>query len=249
MRRLLPLPDVEAPVGLDVEWANGPSQGNGFPEAPQAHTPHPNPPTANSNTTAFYPAARVRSSDIAIRATGTDACIGPGNTLNVEVKLTNSGDGPQNDNPGSEFIALLPTQLAGVIGSCSVPNGTCSVGVSQVNWNGAINPGQTVTITYRVRVRESVEPGARFCTNFRVNFDTNNDGQNDQWVIRGIDDYPDCRVEVYNRWGNPVFVSQGYRQPWDGKSGGQDLPPAIYQYVIKPGGSHPNRSGSLLITR
>ncbi|MGA0557311.1 gliding motility-associated C-terminal domain-containing protein [Larkinella sp. VNQ87] len=113
------------------------------------------------------------------------------------------------------------------------------------------------TTTYQIRATSP--QGCEYTTRMTVTvttalyipdaFTPNNDGQNDQWVIRGLDDYPDCRVEVYNRWGNPVFVSQGYQQPWDGKSGGQDLPPAVYQYVIKPGGSHPNRSGSLLIIR
>ncbi|WP_170299318.1 gliding motility-associated C-terminal domain-containing protein [Larkinella terrae] len=113
------------------------------------------------------------------------------------------------------------------------------------------------TTTYQVRV--TTPQGCEFTTKLTVSvitvlfipdaFTPNNDGVNDNWVIRGIGDYPDCKVEVYNRWGNPVFVSQGYTQPWDGKSEGQDLPPAVYQYVIKPGGSQPNRSGSLLITR
>ncbi len=156
-------------------------------------------PNNNNNTgtatvtVAGPPAARIRPSDIAIRTTGTDACIGPGNVLNVEVKLTNSGDGPQNDNPGPEFTALLPIQLTGMIGSCSVPNGTCQVGVTQVNWNGQINPGQTVTITYRVRVRDSIQPGSRFCTDFRANFDTNNDGLNDAAMTATQCQEADCQ--------------------------------------------------------
>jgi gliding motility-associated-like protein len=113
------------------------------------------------------------------------------------------------------------------------------------------------TTTYRVRA--TTPQGCEYTARMTVSvitvlfvpdaFTPNNDGVNDNWVIRGINDYPDCRVEVYNRWGNPVFVSQGYSKPWDGRSEGQDLPPAVYQYVIKPGGSQPHRSGSLLITR
>lgn len=113
------------------------------------------------------------------------------------------------------------------------------------------------TTTYRVKA--TTPQGCEFTAQLTVTvmtalfipdaFTPNNDGLNDNWVIRGIADYPDCTVEVYNRWGNPVFVSKGYAQPWDGRSAGQDLPPAVYQYVIKPGGSQPHRSGSVLITR
>jgi len=160
-------------------------------------------------TVAGPPAARFRSSDIAIRTTGTDACIGPGNILNVEVKLTNSGDGPQNDNPGPEFTAGLPTQLTGIIGSCSASNGTCQVGVTQVNWNGAINPGATVTITYRVRVRESVKHGDRFCSNFRVNFDTNNDGQNDATTTATECLLANCQPPPCDKDGNCPEIGPG----------------------------------------
>ncbi|WP_185731355.1 gliding motility-associated C-terminal domain-containing protein [Larkinella rosea] len=120
-------------------------------------------------------------------------------------------------------------------------------------------PFASVDTTTTYQVRATSPQGCQFTTKLTVSvitvlfvpdaFTPNNDGVNDSWEIRGIADFPNCRVEVYNRWGNPVFVSQGYQQPWDGRSEGQDLPPAIYQYVIKPGGSQPHRRGTLLLTR
>ncbi|WP_128546288.1 gliding motility-associated C-terminal domain-containing protein [Larkinella soli] len=80
-------------------------------------------------------------------------------------------------------------------------------------------------------------------------FSPNNDGMNDQWQIRGIDDYPDCTVEIYNRWGNCIFVSRGYQQPWDGRYDGKDLPQDAYQYVIKTGGAMPTQRGTVLLAR
>jgi uncharacterized repeat protein (TIGR01451 family) len=137
----------------------------------------------NSSTTSVTvnppPGAKFRPTDISVRTSGTDACIGGGNVLNVEVKLTNTGDGKQKDNPGSEFTASLPTQLTAIPGTCVVPNGTCTLGASQVDWNGEINAGQTVTILYQVRVRQGVQVGTRFCTDFKVNYDTNSDDLND----------------------------------------------------------------------
>jgi gliding motility-associated-like protein len=133
---------------------------------------------------------------------------------------------------------------------------TPSVGLSSPV---AARPFASPDTSTTYRVRATTPQGCEYTTRLTVTvvtalfipdaFTPNNDGMNDNWVIRGIGDYPDCQVEVYNRWGNPVFVSQGYSQPWDGKSEGQDLPPAVYHYVIKPGDSQPHRSGSLLITR
>ena len=66
-------------------------------------------------------------------------------------------------------------------------------------------------------------------------FTPNDNGQNDVWNIQKLAFYPECRVKVYNRWGDVVFSSQGYDVPWDGKHRltSVDLPSAVYYYVIE----------------
>ena len=67
-------------------------------------------------------------------------------------------------------------------------------------------------------------------------FSPNADGINDAWLISYLNDYPDCRVEVFTRAGQQVFRSvKGYRIPWDGKRNGKPLPVDTYYYVIEPG--------------
>jgi gliding motility-associated-like protein len=61
----------------------------------------------------------------------------------------------------------------------------------------------------------------------------NNDGQNDTWVITGIEFYPEATVEVYDRWGKRVYHTEGYPQPWDGTHNGKVLPMDSYHYIIK----------------
>jgi gliding motility-associated-like protein len=65
-------------------------------------------------------------------------------------------------------------------------------------------------------------------------FTPNEDGDNDTWVISMLDGYPDCIVEVFDRWGRKVFTSaKGYPQPWDGRNArGQYLPMETYYYII-----------------
>jgi len=80
-------------------------------------------------------------------------------------------------------------------------------------------------------------------------FTPNDDGENDFWIITGIESYPKCTVRVYNRWGKRVFFSIGYAQPWDGKQSDQPLPVATYYYVIDlKNGSKPI-SGHVAIVR
>jgi len=61
----------------------------------------------------------------------------------------------------------------------------------------------------------------------------NEDGSNDVWKLDFIDIlYPDAHVEIYNEWGQQLFVSDGYEIPWDGKYNGELVPDGNYFYII-----------------
>ncbi|WP_149302896.1 thrombospondin type 3 repeat-containing protein [Pareuzebyella sediminis] len=68
-------------------------------------------------------------------------------------------------------------------------------------------------------------------------FTPNGDGNNDAWVIPGIDNYPNNVVKVYNRWGHEVFAMQSYNNDWEGfyKENREKLPSGSYLYVIDLG--------------
>ena len=62
----------------------------------------------------------------------------------------------------------------------------------------------------------------------------NGDGANDDWEIENIEGYPNCIIEIYNRWGNLVWKTEGYPKNWDGTNfrNGQVLPDGTYFYII-----------------
>jgi gliding motility-associated-like protein len=64
-------------------------------------------------------------------------------------------------------------------------------------------------------------------------FSPNGDGVNDRWEIAGLRAIPGCQVEIFNRWGQQIYESMGYEQPWDGTWHGQLMPVGTYYYVIK----------------
>jgi gliding motility-associated-like protein len=64
-------------------------------------------------------------------------------------------------------------------------------------------------------------------------FSPNGDGVNDTWIIDNLEQFPDNEVEIYNRWGELLFRSEGYKTPFDGKYKGKDLPVGTYYYVLK----------------
>ena len=48
-------------------------------------------------------------------------------------------------------------------------------------------------------------------------FTPNNDGFNDQFVIPGIENFPNASLTIFSRWGDTVFKTQnGYSNDWDG---------------------------------
>ena len=63
-------------------------------------------------------------------------------------------------------------------------------------------------------------------------FSPNGDGKNDKWIIDLISQFPNNVVEVYNRWGELLFYSQGYNVPFDGRYRNKDLPVGTYYYII-----------------
>ena len=64
-------------------------------------------------------------------------------------------------------------------------------------------------------------------------FSPNNDGVNDTWSIDQIDQFPNCNVEIYNRWGTLLFKSVGYNEQWTGLFNEKPLPIGTYYFVIK----------------
>lgn len=68
-------------------------------------------------------------------------------------------------------------------------------------------------------------------------FSPNADGINDTWVVENIEDYPNAKVSVFNRWGIKVFEAVGYNNDWNGTSteggGSKQLPAGAYLYVIE----------------
>ena len=87
------------------------------------------------------------------------------------------------------------------------------------------------------------------CIEIPSGFTPNGDGIHDEWSIKGLYYFSDVLVKVYNRWGQELFDSIGYKIPWDGKYQGIDLPTATYYYVIELADSEKVFNGTVTIKR
>lgn len=64
----------------------------------------------------------------------------------------------------------------------------------------------------------------------------NGDGLNDELYFEELasGNFPSAELLIFNRWGDEVFRSQGYRNTWNGvNNSGDALPHATYYYVLK----------------
>ncbi|GAB3200942.1 hypothetical protein GCM10027293_22870 [Pontibacter aydingkolensis] len=93
----------------------------------------------------------------------------------------------------------------------------------------------TVRVLQRLQIPNGISP--------------NGDNINDVWLIKGVEDYPDITIDIYNRWGDKVYNSRGYGNPWDGTRNGAPLPDGAYYYVIDTNKGRKPFTGSITVLR
>ncbi|MFN4286136.1 MAG: gliding motility-associated C-terminal domain-containing protein [Lacibacter sp.] len=82
-------------------------------------------------------------------------------------------------------------------------------------------------------------------------FSPNGDNINDQWIIKFIEQYPNNRVQIFNRYGQLLFETRGYSSSnaWDGTHKGKPLPVGAYYYIIQTQEGQEPLRGSVSIIR
>lgn len=72
-------------------------------------------------------------------------------------------------------------------------------------------------------------------------FTPNGDGKNDGFVIKNIENYPNNKLKIFNRWGNLVYQKDGYLNEFDGFANSGDqvgknkLPAGTYYVILEYG--------------
>jgi gliding motility-associated-like protein len=125
-----------------------------------------------------------------------------------------------------------------------------SVSAGSIDWSPAtglsaptmIQPSVTPanTTTYRLtatlngcmasdEVTVTVVP---YCIKPMEAFSPNGDGINDRWLVTAGACLQKARVEVFNRYGARVYLSDDYKNDWNGTYGGKPLPDGTYYFII-----------------
>lgn len=72
-------------------------------------------------------------------------------------------------------------------------------------------------------------------------FTPDGDGQNDRWLPRNIEGWPEILIKIYDRYGRVVEDDVVDRNGWDGLYNEKELPTGDYWYVIKLNGENDDR--------
>jgi uncharacterized repeat protein (TIGR01451 family) len=136
-----------------------------------------------SNTTSFLVLSPATVSGT-MTASGSYA---QGTNVTYTVVVTNSNTNPiikaaQGDNPGPEFIDVLPSQLALVSASATSGVATPNIATNTVTWDGSIPAGGSVTITIVATVKPGTG-GQTISNQGTINFDADGNGTNESSVL------------------------------------------------------------------
>lgn len=86
-------------------------------------------------------------------------------------------------------------------------------------------------------------------------FSPNADGINDQFVVIGLENYPEAELIVFNRWGEQVYYAQPYNNNWGGESNGnrtlsgEVVQDGTYFYILRLGDSFDTINGHVEVKR
>lgn len=80
-------------------------------------------------------------------------------------------------------------------------------------------------------------------------FTPNGDTYNDFWEVKGLNNYPQAEVSIFDRYGKLISVLNATKPSWDGMFNKNTLPSDDYWYELKIDDTKPKKSGHFSLKR
>ncbi len=201
------------------------------------------------------------------------------NTATVSITVTPINDPPVavddgpfvHESPQPLLIEVMandsdPDNTKDELTIISVSNplfGTVTIVNNQVSYQPSGTASGNDTFTYTISDPDGLTSTAVVTIQYIYNpltisegFSPNGDASNDQWYIKGIENYPNNMIKVFNRWGLLVYEAKNYNNDpgWNGlanagQEAGKLLDHGTYYYLLYLGTSGKTVSGYITIIR
>jgi gliding motility-associated-like protein len=80
-------------------------------------------------------------------------------------------------------------------------------------------------------------------------FSPNGDNYNDVWEIKGISNYPQAEVQLFDRYGKYIITLNAINKSWNGTYNAAPLPADDYWYILNLGNGKPEIKGHFSLKR
>ena len=101
--------------------------------------------------------------------------------IKYTVTISNTGKADQNNNPGNEFEDIIPDNTEYIPGSATATSGSIDYNSNQnkIIWNGQIEAESAISLSFKVKINQSLTNGTIISNQGSVYWDSNEDGSND----------------------------------------------------------------------
>ncbi|MGE5521410.1 MAG: PKD-like domain-containing protein, partial [Candidatus Dadabacteria bacterium] len=190
---------------------------------------------------------------LVLTTTGNGNCLAVMDTMNIRiVPLPVVKAGAERDVMQGTRVMLMPSVSGTNLRFLWTPNTNMDNNTSKNPVVTALTDEvYTLTVTGDAGCQAQDKVAIKVLKTFDVpnTFTPNGDGINDTWLIPNLAKYPNCKVLVFNRYGQAVFESIGYTKPWDAISNGKQVPFGTYYYIIDTGIGTPTLKGYITVIR
>ena len=221
-----------ANVFLNGQYSNAPgivwsSSGNGTFS-----------PSSYALNATYIPGTRDKSNssvNLILKTTGNNACPSAADTILVTIKAP-----PAVSSGGIKYVLENNSTVLNPVASGSKLKYAWTPGI-YLNNDKILNPVCTPESDVSYKFISTDNFGCSSSADVFVKvlkplqipnvFTPNGDGINEKWEVKNLKDYEDCKVEIFNRYGQLVYQSIGYSNEWDGTLKGKPLPAGSYYYI------------------
>ena len=196
-------------------------------------------PSASGLNATYIPGTRDKSNNsvnLILKTTGNTTCLPAADTLLVTIKAA-----PVINSGGVKYVLENSSTILTPVTNGSNLKYLWTPGM-YLNNDTVLNPVCTprADVSYKIisiddfGCSSSADVFVKVLKQLQIPnvFTPNGDGINEKWEVKNLKDYSDCKVEIFNRYGQLVYHSVGYLNEWDGTLNGKPLPAATYYYII-----------------